>query len=164
LLAVCLAAPLPGAAEPADARRLDEVAERGRQVMPFDLAKTTHVFTKTEDGGRQQVVVKDAADSGQIRLIREHLSALAGAFAEGDFSGPATIHGADMPGLKALQEAGGRIRYRYRDIADGGELDYLTEDKDLVRAVHAYFDAQLRDHARHAMPGQEQHHRVMHGQ
>lgn len=38
------------AAETADERRLDEIAERGSHVMPFDLEKTTHIFTQTADG------------------------------------------------------------------------------------------------------------------
>jgi sulfite exporter TauE/SafE/copper chaperone CopZ len=38
---------------PAGPARLDEVAQRGARVMPFDLEKTTHVFTKTPEGGHQ---------------------------------------------------------------------------------------------------------------
>lgn len=33
------------AVEKADEKRLDEIAERGSHVMPFDLEKTTHIFT-----------------------------------------------------------------------------------------------------------------------
>jgi cytochrome c556 len=54
--------------------RLDDVAVRGRHVMSFNLEQTTHVFTKTEKGGVQQVIVKDKANTAQITLIREHLS------------------------------------------------------------------------------------------
>lgn len=39
------------AVEPADEKRLDEVAERGSYIMPFDLEKTTHIFDKTKTGG-----------------------------------------------------------------------------------------------------------------
>ena len=39
------------AAEPASEQRLDEVAERGAHVMPFDLEKTVHIFSKTDTGG-----------------------------------------------------------------------------------------------------------------
>jgi len=148
------------AAEPASAARLDEVAERGAKVMPFNLEKTTHVFSKTEHGGRQEVIAKDAADAAQIRLIREHLSAIAQGFAQGDFKGPAKIHGEAMPGLAALRGArAGQVKYAYQDLADGGSIDYVTDDPALVEAIHRYFDAQLSDHARHAMPG----HHDMHG-
>lgn len=43
LLALCIAVPIH-AVEKADEQRLDEVAERGSHVMPFDLEKTTHIF------------------------------------------------------------------------------------------------------------------------
>ena len=160
-LALSLALVVAGAvAEPASPARLDEVAKWGAQVMPFDLDKTTHVFSKTEQGGRQEVVAKDASDAGQIRLIREHLSALAQRFALGDFSGPAKIHGEAMPGLATLQAARpGQVKYVYEDLPDGGRLDYLADDPALVEAIHRYFDAQLSDHARHAVPG----HPMMHG-
>ena len=49
-------------------KRLDEVAQRGTHVMPFDLEKTIHVFSKTAEGGLQQVVVKGKSDTEQIRL------------------------------------------------------------------------------------------------
>ncbi|MEI6708183.1 MAG: hypothetical protein WCK96_13740 [Methylococcales bacterium] len=39
------------AVEKASEQRLDEVVERGSHVMPFDLEQTTHVFSKTEQGG-----------------------------------------------------------------------------------------------------------------
>lgn len=162
-LVMCLAVANVPAAEPADPARLDAVAERGRQVMPFDLEKTTHVFTPSEDGGRQEVLAKDPADAEQIRLIREHLAEIAAAFGRGDFSGPASIHGDAMPGLSALRTAPpGRVEYRYQELPDGARIDYVSRDAGLVEAIHRYFDAQLSDHARHAVPGHEQH-RMMHG-
>ncbi|MDP1933480.1 MAG: hypothetical protein Q8K47_01175 [Nitrosomonas sp.] len=72
------------AAEPASEQRLDEVAERGAHVMPFDLEKTVHIFSKTDTGGIQQVIAKDKADSKQISLIRLHLSQIAEEFQRGD--------------------------------------------------------------------------------
>ena len=41
----------------ADEKRLDEVAQRGAHIMPFDLEKTTHIFSKTAKGGLQQVMI-----------------------------------------------------------------------------------------------------------
>jgi hypothetical protein len=138
---------------PVDPARLDEVQERGSHVMPFDLEKTLHIFDKTETGGLQQVIAKDAADSEQIGLARSHLSQLATHFAAGDFSGPRSIHGDDMPGVKALASAAGKIRFVYRELPNGAEIEYATADKALIEAIHSYFDAQLSDHARHAVPG-----------
>ena len=62
------------AVENASEDRLEEVAKRGAHVMPFSLEQTTHIFSKTEKGGLQQVIVKDSSNAEQIKLIREHLS------------------------------------------------------------------------------------------
>lgn len=142
------------AAEPASEKRLDEVAERGSHVMPFDLEKTTHIFSKTDAGGIQQVIAKDQSDSGQINLIRLHLSEIAKAFKQGDFSNPEKIHGATMPGLAELRAAKpGQIKIVYKELPDGAEITYATHIEKLRRAIHQWFDAQLSDHARHAVPG-----------
>jgi hypothetical protein len=42
-------------------------------VMPFDLKATTHIFTKTAEGGTQRVAVKNVSDAVQTRLVLEHL-------------------------------------------------------------------------------------------
>jgi hypothetical protein len=147
-------------ASAANDMRLDEVAQRGSHVMPFDLEQTTHVFTKTETGGVQQVIVKDKANTSQIKLIREHLSKISHEFAQGDFSGPAKIHGDTMPGLSTLRNAKpGQLKIDYKELADGAEIDYATDDTNLLKALHQWFDAQLSDHARHAVSGHP-HHRM----
>jgi hypothetical protein len=61
----------------------------GASVMPFDLARSTHIFTPTADGGTQELVSKDG-DPQQIALIRDHLRKEAAAFARGDFRLPST--------------------------------------------------------------------------
>ncbi len=150
------------AAGPTDEKRLDEVAERGTHVMPFDLEKTLHIFSKTPEGGIQQVVVKDKLDSEQIQRIRGHLSEISVAFKQGDYSKPAHIHGQDMPGLNALKTASpGQVKIEYIELPDGAQIDYSSHSPHLIRAIHQWFDAQLSDHARHAVPahphGHEQH-------
>lgn len=151
------------AVKPADEQRLDEVAERGVHVMPFDLEKTLHVFTKTNEGGVQQVVAKDKSDSEQIRLIREHLSEISTEFRQGDFSKPAQIHGEDMPGLAELRSAkAGQIKIDYTELPDGAQINYASDSPRLIDAIHQWFDAQLSDHARHAVPGHGHGHDHMH--
>jgi hypothetical protein len=147
-----------GAVEPATPSRLDEVAERGAKVMPFNLDKTVHIFNKTETGGVQQVIAKNASDAEQIRLIREHLAHIAASFAQGDFSGPASIHGPEMPGLAELRAGAEQVQFAYRDLPDGAQIDYSTDQPALVDAIHRFFDAQLSDHARHAITGHQGHH------
>jgi hypothetical protein len=133
--------------------RQDEVAERGRDVMPFDLERTTHRFAKTGTGGVQTVVADDPSDTGQIGLVREHLRDEAARFRRGDFTDPGRIHGADMPGLAALRASAGKITVDYADTPDGARLTYTTTDAALVTALHAWFDAQVGDHGSHATPG-----------
>lgn len=147
--------------QPADPVRLDEVVERGAKVMPFSLDKTLHIFDKTGTGGIQQVVAKDAGDQDQIALIRQHLADIAARFVQGDFSGPVRIHGQDMPGVKELSAGAAQVRFTYRDLPNGGQIEYVTKAPELVEAIHRYFDAQLSDHARHAVSGG---HGMHHGQ
>jgi len=40
-----------------------EIAAKGAEVMPFDLEKTTHIFEKLENGGRQQVIANVEDDT-----------------------------------------------------------------------------------------------------
>ena len=60
-----------------------------------------------------------------------------------------------MAELKAAQP--GQIAIAYRDIRDGAELSFKTSDAKLVVALHQWFDAQLSDHGKDAMPGHAQH-------
>jgi len=145
-------------AQPASDARLDEVVQRGMHVMPFALDQTQHVFTKTTQGGVQQVIVKDKTNTKQIQLIRTHLAKIAQEFSHGDFSNPAKIHGQDMPGLALLRKAQpNQLQISYADLPDGGQIDYTSTKPELIAALHQYFDAQLSDHARHAMPGHAHH-------
>ena len=158
LLAFLLSASI-GAAAPADEKRLDEVAERGAHVMPFDLEKTVHVFTKTESGGVQKVTVKNISDQEQVSLIRAHLSEIANEFKHGNFSNPEKIHSGDMPGLSELKAAKpGEIKIEYKVLPIGAQISYSTDLPQLITAIHRWFDAQLSDHARHAEPGQPHRH------
>ena len=139
------------AIEKASDARINEVAELGKHVMPFDLNQTLHVFSKIENGGVQQVITKDPENKPQITLIREHLSKIASDFKQSNFSDPEKIHGKDMPGLEALRTAeADAITILYREIADGAEITYTSDKPELIIAIHQWFDAQLRDHDRHA--------------
>lgn len=132
-----------------------EVAKRSADVMPFDLAATTHVFTKTSAGGVQRVVAKDRANALQVALVRDHLHEIEQQFHGGDFSGPSHIHGDAMPGLAVLKAAQpGQMSIAYRDVAAGAELEYRSRDPRIVAALHQWFDAQLADHGADARAGQ----------
>ncbi|KVD85857.1 aspartate carbamoyltransferase [Burkholderia ubonensis] len=154
LFAAALAAGSLASSAAADmTARQKEVAQRGTDVMPFSLAATAHIFTKTADGGVQQVVTK-RDDPQQAGLIRQHLAMVAQQFAAGEFEGPEHIHGKNMPGLEALRAARpGELEVSYRDLPNGGEIAYRTDQPRLVTALHQWFDAQLSDHGHDAMAG-----------
>ena len=126
------------------------VEARGVHVMPFDQARTTHVFANTVDGGIETVTANAASDTGQIALIRMHLEHESQLFASGDFTDPASIHGKDMPGLAALERGASQVAFTYAEVPRGATISYRTTNTKLVDALQAWFDAQLIDHGRHA--------------
>ncbi|WP_188195295.1 aspartate carbamoyltransferase [Nonomuraea sp. SYSU D8015] len=139
--------------QPATAARQAEIAAKSRQVMPFDLDRTTHRFTKSATGGLQTVSADDPADAQQVELIREHLAEEVAGFSKGDFGDPASIHGGEMPGLRELEAGHDRIDIRYADTPAGAQITYTTSDTSLIKALHAWFDAQVSDHGQHAEHG-----------
>lgn len=114
--------------------------------MPFDLAMTTHTFTKTADGGTQMVSANDPADAEQIKLIQDHLAHEAEAFMRGDYADPARIHGMDMPGMHELEAGAARVKVTYAAFADGATITYQSNEPTLVEAIHQWFDRQMADH------------------
>ena len=97
----------------------------------------------------QTVLVHDG-NAEQIALVRSHLRKEAAAFARGDFSDPASIHGEHMPGLEAMHAGSARINVRYTVVANGARIVYTTNDPTLVSAIHTWFKAQVSDHGAHA--------------
>lgn len=127
-----------------------QVRERGGEVMPFALDQTLHIFDRTESGGVQRVIVRDG-DAEQIAMVRSHLRAIAAAFTTRDFSGPAHIHGTDMPGMAQMQAAQpGELSVTYDELPDGAQIIYVGRTPAVVDAIHVWFDAQLADHGRDA--------------
>lgn len=136
----------------ASSERQASVRERGQQVMPFRLDRTTHVFKKTTTGGIESVVAKTAADRSQVPLIRGHLRKEQQLFSRGDFSDPMAVHGMAMPGINVLRRKADQIEFVYRELPAGAELTYRTADDQALSALHEWFDAQLLDHGSDATP------------
>lgn len=142
----------------ADAQRQTVVSERGKDVMPFSLSATTHIFIKNADGGVQRVVAKDASDADQVARIRQHLQEIQAQFLKGDFSGPSHIHGQNMPGLAELKAASpGQLDIAYQEVKGGAQLTYTATETPLAGALHKWFDAQLSDHGNDAVDAHESH-------
>lgn len=132
-----------------DPTRQTQVERKSERVMPFSMDATMHRFDPTADGGVQTVMADDG-DAKQVALVRSHLRKEAAAFARGDFNDPASIHGRDMPGLRAMHAGAKRIGVRYADVPNGAKIVYATKDPKLVAAIHTWFKAQVSDHGAHA--------------
>jgi len=124
----------------------EHVHHMGQSVMPFDLAKTTHIFQMTDSGGVERVVIRDATARDQVPLVQAHLQHEAEAFQRGDYSDPTSLHGADMPGLKDLQRGAAHIKVSYSTLPTGAEITFETTDRHLLTAIHRWFGAQLSEH------------------
>lgn len=132
-------------------QRQVEIRQRGSLVMPFDLDKTTHYFIQNDTGAVMEIKVKDPNDQEQVGLIREHLQKEANLFAQGDFGDPANLHGMDMPGLSVLSNSAGKFSVSYYEIKGGAKLEYISDDSEIITALHEWFMAQVMDHGSDAM-------------
>lgn len=117
-----------------------------KHVMPFDMSNTVHVFEMTTSGGVQRILARGAGDAEQVQLIRQHLKQEAARFERGDYSDPAALHGADMPGLAKLQTHPTAVDVSYSELPTGAQLTFETRDLELLTAIHRWFGAQLSEH------------------
>ena len=124
----------------------EHVHQMAHSVMPFDIEKTVHIFKMTESGGVQRVVARDPSESDQVALIQQHLKHESERFQRGDYSDPATLHGADMPGLRDLRAGASAIEVTYEALPLGAEITFTTADLHLITAIHRWFGAQLSEH------------------
>ena len=137
---------LIGIADAGAQTQQQHVHDMAHGVMPFDTGKTLHVFRMTDLGGVERVIVREPANADQIPLVRQHLRKEAERFQRGDYRAPATLHGASMPGLRELERGAARIKVSYADRADGGEITFVTTDRQLLTSIHRWFGAQLSEH------------------
>ena len=118
---------------------------RGKMVMGVNQYTSIHRFDALPDGGRIELQ-RDRDDSAGTMTIRAHMSAIAQAFAAGDFSAPATVHLETVPGVAVMRARRGAIRYQTIDLARGAALRISTSDPEAVAAVHRFLAYQRREH------------------
>ena len=123
-----------------------DLTRRGEAVMGFDQSTTTHHFRLTAQGGDIEVTANDAKDSASIAQIRTHLQHIATSFAAGNFTAPMLIHAKEPPGVKAMKQAGDRIRYGFEEIDRGGIVKIATASPKLRAAVQEFLRFQIKDH------------------
>jgi hypothetical protein len=56
-----------------------------------------------------------------------------------------------MPGLRDLVAGAAKISVEYTALPNGAQIAYITQDPQLITALHQWFDAQLSDHGHDAM-------------
>lgn len=118
---------------------------RGRGAMGVDQYTSTHHFDSLPDGARIELQ-RDSADEPGAAAIRDHLRAIAAAFASGDFTTPAFVHGQAVPGSAVMAARRDRIRYQVHDLPRGAELRITTSDAEALRAIQQFMAYQRREH------------------
>lgn len=119
---------------------------RGKQAMGFDQEAVAHHFFLHDNGGTIQVTVKDPRDSANLAAIRDHLPHIATMFAAGDFTTPAFVHAADVPGVDGMTRLRTEIAYAYEDIPNGGRVRITTRNTRALAALHDFLRYQITDH------------------
>jgi hypothetical protein len=139
--------------------RMNDIHQNVQQNLPFDLGQTQQAFTKTVHGGIQHMVAKSADNPQLIKAIQAYMLKLASQFRKGDFSDTERIHGAAMPGLAELKKATlNDIKFEYKALEKGAQIHYATENSHLLENLHAWFDAQIKDHGNAVISEHAQHH------
>ncbi|TAK62478.1 MAG: aspartate carbamoyltransferase [Methylobacter sp.] len=117
------------------------------QLLPYAVDRALEGFVKTANGGIMQIIAKSDNDSQQIKRMQQYLRQTAEEYGKGDFSSTERFHGANMPGLAQMKAAkAGEIKYQYKALNNGGQIVFSTEDPQLLNALHAWIDAQIKEH------------------
>lgn len=122
------------------------VNERGDHEMGFSHLKTAHHFRLYEDGGAIEVEALDAADTASRDQIRNHLSMIAGVFAQGDFAIPKAVHDQSVPGTLAMARRKADISYKFESTERGGRVRISTGSAEALAAIHEFLRFQIQDH------------------
>jgi hypothetical protein len=120
--------------------------ERGARAMGFSQTATVHHFLLKPDGGVIQVEVKDASDAANREFVRQHLSHVARAFAEGDFETPALVHERVPPGTDVMRRLKSEISYTYEETEAGARVRISTKNAEALAAVRDFLRFQIEDH------------------
>jgi hypothetical protein len=119
---------------------------RGAAAMGFDQDMAVHHFMLTKSGGVIQVEAASASDEATRAAVREHLRAIASAFADGDFGAPRATHDDTPPGVATLERLRAAIAYRFVETPQGGRVEAASSDRDAVAAIHEFLRYQIAEH------------------
>lgn len=110
----------------------------------FSAEAVQQTFTNTSSGGVHRVVAAESSDATQIGLVRTTLRKIADDFVTYYAVDTARARRvADTPGLQALVTAApGAVSREYIEVRGGAEIRYASDNRELVAALHQWFDAQ----------------------
>lgn len=123
-----------------------DVEKHGDAAMGFPHDKTVHHFRLTDDGGAIEVTVNDAKDSNDLQAIRMHLRHITSMFTDGNFSIPMFVHSQTPPGVTEMKDRRADIVYTFEELATGGRVRIVTQNRDALNAVHDFLNFQIQDH------------------
>ena len=115
-------------------------------AMGFSQDATRHTFRLFAGGGAIEVRAIDANDAASIKAIRHHLQMIAADFAAGDFAKPEAVHEKLPDDAARMSELRRDIRYRYSEIASGGQVRITTKNSQALEAIHEFLRFQIREH------------------
>jgi hypothetical protein len=131
---------------PADHDSHAEMEQRGDQGMGFSQSKTAHHFLLWRDGGAIEVAAKDPADKASRDEIRQHLTHIAHAFAEGNFDLPMFIHAQTPPGVPVMKRLRAEISYELEQTERGARVLIRTRNAEALAAIHDFLRFQIEEH------------------
>lgn len=130
----------------ASSQHQSDVEQHGDEAMGFRHDKTTHHFRIYSDGGAIEVTADDSSDAASVEAIRAHLTHIAAAFSDGNFSTPMFIHSQVPPGVPTMQKDRAKISYTFETMPAGGRVRITTTDAEAVQAIHEFLRFQIEDH------------------
>jgi hypothetical protein len=133
-----------GQDKPADHH--SEVNARGDHAMGFSHEKTTHHFRLSKDGGSIEVQADDKNDIESRDQIRDHLKHIIGMFSAGNFEMPMFIHDQVPPGVPVMKKRKKQITYELENLESGGRVRLLSQNPEVVKAIHDFLRFQITDH------------------
>ena len=132
--------------EQAKSQHQADVEKHGDEGMGFPHDKTTHHFRVLPDGGAIEVTVNDPKDADDLQAVRMHLRHITTMFADGNFSIPMFVHSKVPPGVTEMKDRRAEITYTFEEMATGGRVRIVTQNRDALNAVHDFLNFQIQDH------------------
>jgi hypothetical protein len=92
---------------------------------------------------------KNISDMQTINEIKNHVKDIQYEFSRGNFTKPLYIHNQNVPGVEIIITKKNFIYYSIKNIDGGSVLILITNDTELLNAIHQFMNFQLGQHMGH---------------